>query len=100
MAYLDLRQVLRLLGYVHPLQPNSNGPGGHNDHSVAISSQLYGRLNYQGKYRQYRLVSSLIDYRGRTDLDYDRQVSRAFHPGDVNFSSLLLLGTLWQRRTL
>ncbi len=47
-AHLDLSEVFRPLGHIHPLQANTNGARGDDDDSVSISPQFDRGFNDQG----------------------------------------------------
>lgn len=63
ILYLYLWQKFRSLGQIHAPEPNGNGTGRDDDHSVAIVAELDCRLDNQGKDGENGLVGLLIDNR-------------------------------------
>jgi hypothetical protein len=53
------------LRQIHPPQPNGNGAGRDDDHSMAIIAELDCSLDDQGKDGENGLVRLLIDNRTR-----------------------------------
>jgi hypothetical protein len=58
--------MFRSFGQIHSPEPDSNGAGRDNDHSMAIVAELDRSLNNEGENRENRLVSVLIDNGARS----------------------------------
>jgi hypothetical protein len=53
--------MFRSFGQIHSPEPDGNGAGRDNDHSMAIVAELDRSLNNEGENRENGLVSLLID---------------------------------------
>ena len=60
--------MFRSFGQIHSPEPDGNGTGRDNDHSMAIVAEPDSSLNNEGENRENGLVSLLIDNGARSFL--------------------------------
>jgi hypothetical protein len=72
--------MFRSFGQIHSPEPDGNGAGRDNDHSMAIVAEPDRSLNNKGENRENGLVSLLIDNRARSFLFFLAMISVSLEP--------------------